>query len=138
MIFAQNSAAPFVYGHFGGSVWESNPLAIRFTCRPTVLKTAATTRCANTSCLQFFIASSAESRKPVESVCEIEFEIIAGVLKADVSDQFSAEIKIVGYFSTFHVATDQIAEAATKVFVAAVREKRARVGQHADELRKHT
>ena len=38
----------------GGSVWESNPLAIRFTCRPTVLKTAATTRCANTSSV-FFI-----------------------------------------------------------------------------------
>ena len=41
---------PFLDGpFFGGSVWESNPLAIRFTCRPTVLKTAATTRCANTS-----------------------------------------------------------------------------------------
>jgi len=33
----------------GGSVWESNPLATGFTNRPTVLKTAATTRCANTS-----------------------------------------------------------------------------------------
>jgi len=33
----------------GGSAWESNPPATRITRRPTVLKTAATTRCASTS-----------------------------------------------------------------------------------------
>jgi len=33
----------------GGSAWESNPPDTRGTCVPTVLKTAATTRCASTS-----------------------------------------------------------------------------------------
>ena len=33
----------------GGSAWESNPPATRVTRRPTVLKTAATTRCTSTS-----------------------------------------------------------------------------------------
>jgi len=32
-----------------GSAWESNPPIERFTLDPTVLKTAATTRCAGTS-----------------------------------------------------------------------------------------
>jgi hypothetical protein len=39
-------------GENGGSAWESNPPAARFTHGPTILKTVATTRCASTSLIQ--------------------------------------------------------------------------------------
>ena len=104
----------------GGSAWESNPPAVRPAHGTTVLKTAATTRCARTSALGFRVSSTGfrfvrsrrrcGGRPPVCSrpvqprFCANSVIVIAQQPSDDFPTVFGADLDVALSVDTHHAA----------------------------------
>src|ERR1700678_659208 len=76
------------------------------------------------------------SRRPTsqQSVrSPIQSEVVAGVIEADILNYSTDQVFITRQIAAFHLATQQIAKDATKIFVPRKRHEGAGIRHHTDE-----